>query len=82
MHAELKKQDSLQEIDMQVLANIIEKCFKIKEQADKIQAVGSIDLDAFITKVEEQVERISEMDLLGEMDRSSLPSSFQQQKPF
>lgn len=62
-----------------MLASIIEKCFKIKEQAHKIQLAETIDLDVFITKVEEQVERISEID--WEMDRSSLQTSSLQPKP-
>ena len=34
VHEELKKQDALEEIDMQLLANIIEKCFQIKDRPD------------------------------------------------
>ena len=49
---ELKKQDSLQEIDMQVLANIIEKCFRVQDRLNEIQD-NIVDLDAFIAKVDE-----------------------------
>ena len=68
VHAELKKQDALEEMDMQLLANIIEKCFLIKERTIEI---GTVDLDAFILQVEEQVERISEIDIFEQMDRVS-----------
>ena len=58
---ELKKQDSLQEIDMQVLANIIEKCFRVQDRLNEIQD-NLVDLDAFIAKVDEQIVRLSESD--------------------
>ena len=62
---ELKRQDSLQEIDMQVLANIIEKCFRVQDRVNEMQVAvqdNLVDLDAFIAKVDEQIVRLSESD--------------------
>ena len=50
VHAELKRQDQLEDVEMQLIAKIIEKCFKIEERNIDI---GSLDLSTFITQIEE-----------------------------
>ena len=53
VHTELKKQNALEEIDMRLLANIIEKCFRIKKRNIPIGPVALVDLEIFIVQVEQ-----------------------------
>ena len=59
MQTELKKQDTLEEIEIELIAKIIDKCFRIQELNISI---GS-ELVNFVTVIEEQIERITDENL-------------------
>ena len=55
MQTELKKQDTLEEIEIELIAKIIDKCFRIQELNISIGP----ELVNFVTVIEEQIERIT-----------------------
>lgn len=56
VHAELEKQDALEDVDMNLIGSVVDKCFLLKERGI---SVGQ-DLTTFIVNVEKQIERITE----------------------
>ena len=52
MHAEINRQDDVDEVDMQLIASVIDKCFKIQERGIPMGAGNEALLANFVTKVE------------------------------
>ena len=54
---ELRRQDKVEEVDMELIASVINKIFKIKDRGILVEGA---DLNAFVAKVEQQIERLTE----------------------